>query len=592
MKSRSMKGRTAFRNVSPREWFIGTLLIVSVVAYASSPLASAGRDSQVEAEPNPEGSLSAYTMGVFLLESGSPERAIPYLESAWEGSGHEYKIGSKLAEAYFRTGDLDRCVATLDELLAAEPDAFDPLYLKARISYVQGDREGAIRQLLRLREAHEPSFEVERMLGRVYDDMGREQEALDAYGRAIELDDAYPYLHFRYGELLRDNDRLSDAKRAFRDALSLEPELWEASLSLADVLIAEGNTAEAEKVLLPVAERDRDNMRILHMLAQLYVDEGRFDDAIKIIEARGDRGTLPGEIAMLLGRLYYEAGDFDESLAVFEEFFDPEHGSPELARWLGEIALKADKTQLSHDYFNKAIELGSDDYRNYLALFFAASPAFSEDGKIIELSYDARAAILSDAADRIRHDDFEANYYIGVSYQSLDSLDTAAYYLERAVEINPEDGRALLNYASVLERSHRYEEAEVPLARLYEQKPDDATICNFYGYLLALLEKDLDKAEELVKTALKHEPENGYYTDSLGWVLYMKGDYERAVIELERASTLVKDDPVILEHLGDAYRSLQHYQKALAAYEKSLGLQGDNTGIADKISDTRKQLSN
>ncbi len=94
----------------------------------------------------------------------------------------------------------------------------------------------------------------------------------------------------------------------------------------------------------------------------------------------------------------------------------------------------------------------------------------------------------------------------------------------------------VLNLASVLEKLKRYEEAERHIASLHERQPDDPTTCNFYGYLLALMGKDLDNAEELVRKALEGEPQNGYYTDSLGWVFFMRGDYPRAIEELEKAA--------------------------------------------------------
>ena len=47
-------------------------------------------------------------------------------------------------------------------------------------------------------------------------------------------------------------------------------------------------------------------------------------------------------------------------------------------------------------------------------------------------------------------------------------------------------------------------------------------------------------------------PEDGYITDSLGWVLYRTGDFDGAVIWLEQAVELAPYDPVINDHLGDA----------------------------------------
>ena len=41
--------------------------------------------------------------------------------------------------------------------------------------------------------------------------------------------------------------------------------------------------------------------------------------------------------------------------------------------------------------------------------------------------------------------------------------------------------------------------------------------------------------------------------DSLGWAYYRLGRYEDAVRELEKAVELKAGDPVINDHLGDAY---------------------------------------
>ena len=55
----------------------------------------------------------------------------------------------------------------------------------------------------------------------------------------------------------------------------------------------------------------------------------------------------------------------------------------------------------------------------------------------------------------------------------------------------------------------------------------------------------------MIRTALQQDPDNGYYVDSLGWVYFKRGEYENAVIELERATKLVGDDPIILDGLSD-----------------------------------------
>jgi tetratricopeptide (TPR) repeat protein len=80
----------------------------------------------------------------------------------------------------------------------------------------------------------------------------------------------------------------------------------------------------------------------------------------------------------------------------------------------------------------------------------------------------------------------------------------------------------------------------------------------------------LDQAEELIERALKIEPNDGFYIDSLGWVYYQKGDYAKAVEHLERAVEITGDDPAIIEHLGDAYEKIGRSDKAAVRYREAL----------------------
>ena len=96
--------------------------------------------------------------------------------------------------------------------------------------------------------------------------------------------------------------------------------------------------------------------------------------------------------------------------------------------------------------------------------------------------------------------------------------------------------------------------------------------------------ENLDEAERLVKEALKYKPDDGYITDSLGWVYFQKGLYEKSLRYLNRAVELVPDDPVILEHLGDVHLKLSDKEKALEYYRRSLDLrEKDREPIEEKI---------
>ena len=100
--------------------------------------------------------------------------------------------------------------------------------------------------------------------------------------------------------------------------------------------------------------------------------------------------------------------------------------------------------------------------------------------------------------------------------------------------------------------------------------PNDAEALNYLGYTYADMGINLDEAEMLIQSALKIKPDDGYITDSLGWVYYKRGDYSRALKLLTKAVSMIPDDPVILEHLGDVYYQMNSKENALNYYRQSL----------------------
>ena len=114
--------------------------------------------------------------------------------------------------------------------------------------------------------------------------------------------------------------------------------------------------------------------------------------------------------------------------------------------------------------------------------------------------------------------------------------------------------------------------------------PKHANALNYLGYTYADLGLNLDEAERLIKEALKYKPNDGYITDSLGWVYYKKGEFDKALKYLKKAIEMVPDDPIMLEHMGDAYLKLDDKPNALKFYQKSLKIKDKDTeALKEKI---------
>jgi Tfp pilus assembly protein PilF len=76
-------------------------------------------------------------------------------------------------------------------------------------------------------------------------------------------------------------------------------------------------------------------------------------------------------------------------------------------------------------------------------------------------------------------------------------------------------------------------------------------------------------------------------------VYYQKGEYPRAVEQLERAVEITVDDPTIIEHLADAYEKVGKSDRALTRYRDALKHTKENDQvkrIREKIQRLEKKI--
>jgi len=552
--------------------------VVPVRSHAQSP-----RDDALER------AMTLFTQGVMLLEEGHANEAVSPLSEAWQLSNHSPAVGERLAEAYYSTRDVTRADQIAGEVLKANPSSLAMLHMKARLALARGDVPGSIGFLEKARDASPGSIETERMLATLYAENGDTDKSIASLERCIRMEPDVSDLQVAYGELLLSAGRSDDAEAAFKAALAIDPSDIAAVENLVDLYQTQQRKADAIGVLEAYVQAPGAELAAKLRLAQAYADAGRDDDAVRLLESVKKQGEGTDESELLLGRVYFESGRFDDAKRVFLGLYKKSGPSPELARILGDLSLKTNDVAGARTYFDKAITQNPDDYRSYLALFFAQSDKFTKQGGRIKMSARDAADLLAHAAAKAPRSDVDAQFSIGMAYSSIDSLEVAREHLSRASELEPERQDILFNLASTYEKLHRYDDAEHTLIDLYRLAPDDPAVCNFYGYLLSVMNKDLDHAETLVKHALEKEPDNAYYIDSLGWVYYQRGDYAKAVTELERAVHIVGEDPVMLEHLGDAYSGLSRFKDALAVYQHSSRLQS-NPELREKIQSTQRRL--
>ena len=101
------------------------------------------------------------------------------------------------------------------------------------------------------------------------------------------------------------------------------------------------------------------------------------------------------------------------------------------------------------------------------------------------------------------------------------------------------------------ERMGNYEESDRDMLLSLEIDPDDAYVLNYLAY--SWLERDhkIKEAMEMLEKAYSLMENDPYIIDSIGWAYFLTDDYVKAETYLKRAVELMPDDAIVNDHYGD-----------------------------------------
>ncbi len=147
----------------------------------------------------------------------------------------------------------------------------------------------------------------------------------------------------------------------------------------------------------------------------------------------------------------------------------------------------------------------------------------------------------------------------------------------KALALAPADAaskttQALVVLASAQERAGDLKGSEDSLRRILTGDPDNATALNNLGYFLVERSERLEEALGMIQKAVRAEPHNAQFLDSLGWVYFKLGKLDEAERYLSQAAQRNPHSVAIHEHLGDVMHSRGRGEEARAAWRKALSL--------------------
>jgi tetratricopeptide (TPR) repeat protein len=319
----------------------------------------------------------------------------------------------------------------------------------------------------------------------------------------------------------------------------------------------------------------------------LYVQTRAFDRAIPHLARVVERAPDVLEAALLLSTAQEGAGQPDRAIATMESLLreNPESFRAQLR--IAELYESEERWNDAAEAYGKAQSMNGTRAavltpRRAVALLSAGRAA------------DAKALVQGAlSANRASETDPILLYLLAESQRALKDLDGAAATARKLTAAHPDDVRGLHVLSLILQDRGDVKGAEKALRDLIARDPIDANALNSLGYMLADRGEQLDEAITLVERALKIDPGNPSYLDSLGWAYLQQGRVDLADTHLTEAAGKLATNSVVLEHLGDLRFRQQRYSDAAAAWERALAGDGqaiDRPKIERKIRDARGRM--
>ena len=181
------------------------------------------------------------------------------------------------------------------------------------------------------------------------------------------------------------------------------------------------------------------------------------------------------------------------------------------------------------------------------------------------------------------------NYYLGSTLSQFDRYEDAIPYLKKALTVRPNWISAMSVLAGIYERSKAYERSDSLFQAAIKIDTANAFLMNNYGYSLSERGIRLEEAMEMAKKAIKIDPDNSAYLDTMGWIYYKMGLYEKALDYILKATMIQDDNAILIDHLGDVYNKLGMKEKAREAWQRALRIDQGNSEILKKLEEGMNQ---
>ena len=487
---------------------------------------------------HPNAASALYEVSQYYMFLRQVPQGQEALEKAVANAPDNYWYSQGLASLYQQQNELDKAVTLLEQMVVRFPAKQDPLFNLLDLYGRQEKYDEVISTLNRLEKRMGKNEQLSMEKFRIYLQMKDDKKAFQEIESLVQ---EYP-MDMRYQVILGDvylqNGKKQEAYDVYQKVLAAEPDNPMAIFSMASYYKQTGQEELYQQQLdtLLLNKKVTPDTKVGVMRQMIVENEQADKDSTQII-ALFDRIMKQEQddpqIPMLYAQYLLSKNMEAESVPVLEQVvdLDPTNNAARMML-IGAAVKKEDYKQII-----KVCEPGIEATPDALEFYYYLAVAYNQAEKPDSVISICKRALEHKTADGKKEIVLEFYSILGDMYHTQKQMKEAYAAYDSALVYNPSNIGALNNYAYYLSVERRdLDKAEEMSYKTVKAEPNNATYLDTYAWIL--FEKgNYAEARIYIDNAMKSEggDKSDVIVEHCGDIYYMTGDVDGALTYWKKA---------------------------------------------------------
>ncbi|MDD5223508.1 MAG: tetratricopeptide repeat protein [bacterium] len=579
--------------IGPRRWLGVAVFSLGILACRTLPPPAPGSApvhkefSAPESEttfvlPQSPEAYASFLKARLAFLDGDTQTAIENYEAARKLNPESLDINLRLAQLLLGSGKLSEVLPLAEELVKKHPRSTEAHILLGSVDGALRRIDPAIDEYRQVLKLDPKKTESHLYLGSLLAEKKESAEAEKEFLIFVAVEPQSPLGYYYLGRMSAERKDWPKAENYYQKAIERQPSFLAALIELGIIFEFQKKSDQAVELYQKALRYFPENPRILERLGQIYISRNDYKGALEKFQEQERFDTDNLDLRVKIGLLEFEEGNLDQAIEEFSFVLTAEPGHPTARYYLAAAYLKSGARDKAREELEK-IESSSSFYPE----------ARIQIAMMQEENNDTAGAILTVQA-ALEKMPGEAGLQRALAHLFFKArrFAEAKEVVEQGLKLKPDDVTLLYLLGEVYDFLDQDDLCIETMKKVLKLDPKHADALNYIGYLYAEKGIKLEEALGLLKKALEIRPNDGFITDSLGWAYYQQKNYRKALELIERAFSLIGDDPTIAEHLGDVHSALGEREKAIRDYKNSLQLKPEPDKDLKRIEEKLKRLEN